>query len=84
MINVFIVDDHKMVIEGLQLLLQSEPLINVIGVATSGEAALDLIPKKNIDVVLLDINMPGINGIDTCKRLLRINPESKNCSHLNA
>lgn len=77
MINVFIVDDHRMVIEGLQLLLQNEPRISVAGTALSGEEAIEAIPGKDVDVVLLDINMPGINGIDTCKQLLKVNPDLK-------
>jgi len=77
MINVFIVDDHRMVIEGLQLLLQNEANISVVGNALSGEEAIECIPAQTVDVVLLDINMPGINGIETCKQLLKANPELK-------
>lgn len=77
MTRIYIVDDHKMVIEGIQLLLENEVNISVIGYATSGEQALEEIPKKNIDVVLLDINLPSINGIETCKKLLEIKPELK-------
>ncbi|MCW5520937.1 response regulator transcription factor [Aureitalea sp. L0-47] len=77
MIQVYIVDDHKMVIEGLQLLLQNEDDIQVLGSALSGQEALDRIPQEQPDVVLLDINMPDMNGIDTCKKLLEINPDLK-------
>lgn len=77
MIHVFIVDDHRMVIEGLQLLLQNEVNIKVVGTAMTGEEAIGAIPEHTVDVVLLDINMPGINGIDTCKQLLKNNPELK-------
>jgi len=77
MIEVFIVDDHKMVIEGLQLILAPITNIKVIGTATSGEDAILRVPRTTADVVLLDINMQGINGADTCKELLKINPELK-------
>jgi len=77
MINVFIVDDHKMVIEGLCLLLQDVPDLHIVGTAMSGEEAITMIPNTEADVVLLDINMPGINGIDTCKQLLKSNPKLK-------
>jgi len=70
MIKVFLVDDHKMVIQGLQLLLDNNPKIKVIGTAENGEEAIEKIPIAKPDVVLLDINMPKINGIDTCKILL--------------
>ncbi|HIP48146.1 MAG TPA: response regulator transcription factor [Lutibacter sp.] len=71
MIKVFLVDDHKMVIQGLQLLLDNNPKIKVIGTAENGEEAIEKIPIAKPDVVLLDINMPKINGIDTCKQLIK-------------
>jgi len=77
MIHVFIVDDHKMVIDGMQLLLKDETDINVVGTALNGEESIAAIPKQQVDVVLLDINMPGINGIETCKQLLKDNPDLK-------
>lgn len=77
MIHVFIVDDHKMVIDGMKLLLKDEPSITVVGTALNGEDGLAKIPQQHVDVVLLDINMPGMNGIDTCKKLLSELPEIK-------
>lgn len=77
MIRVYIVDDHRMVIEGLQLLLQNDDDIKVVGTAASGENALEQIPATEVDVVLLDINMPGLNGIETCKQLVKQNPSIK-------
>ncbi|RDK89315.1 response regulator [Marinirhabdus gelatinilytica] len=77
MIHVFIVDDHKMVIDGMQLLLKDEKDITVVGTALNGEESITEIPKQKVDVVLLDINMPGINGIETCKQLLKYNPDLK-------
>ena len=77
MIHVFIVDDHKMVIDGMQLLLKDETDITVVGTALTGEESITEIPKQQVDVVLLDINMPGINGIETCKQLLKDNSDLK-------
>jgi len=77
MIKVFIVDDHKMVIEGLQLLLQNEEDISVMGSALSGKEAIERIGLNQPDVVLLDINMPEMNGIETCKELLSLYPDLK-------
>ena len=77
MIHVFIIDDHQMVIDGLELLLQHNKSIKVVGTATSGEEGIKTLPKVNPDVLLLDINMPGINGIDTCKALLKEFPNLK-------
>lgn len=77
MINVFIVDDHKMVIEGLQLLLKNHEKIQVVGYALSGEEALDKVKIIQPDVVLMDINMPGINGIETTKKMIKLMPTLK-------
>ncbi len=77
MIQVFIVDDHKMVIEGLELMLAPLSNIKVIGTATSGEQAIAQIPGTTAEVVLLDINMQGINGVETCKVLKKAKPELK-------
>mgnify|MGYP003131323366 FL=1 len=77
MIHVFIVDDHKMVIDGMKLLLKDEATIKVVGTALNGEEGLIEITKQPVDVVLLDINMPGMNGIETCKELLKLNPDLK-------
>ncbi len=71
MIKVFIIDDHKMVIEGIQLLLKGQKNIQVVGTALSGKKGIDLLQKTSSDVVLLDINMPELNGIETCKLLLK-------------
>jgi DNA-binding NarL/FixJ family response regulator len=77
MIKVFIVDDHKMVIEGLQLLLQNSPDITVIGYALSGVSAIEQLMGLQPDVILMDVNMPDINGIETTKKLLSLYPNLK-------
>ena len=74
MINVFIIDDHQMVIEGFNLLLQNESEIEVIGHALNAEDAIEKLPSIHPDVILLDINMPGMNGIDACKEIVKILP----------
>ncbi len=77
MIQVFIIDDHKMVIEGLTLLLDNCDSIQVTGYALSGKEGLEAIKANPVDVVLLDVNMPEMNGIETCKLLTKQNPDSK-------
>ncbi len=76
-IKVFIVDDHKMVIEGLQLLLDNHDEIVFTDYATSGKEALEKISISKPDVVLLDVNMPNMNGFETCKKILQLDSEIK-------
>lgn len=68
-INVLIVDDHQLIIDGLQNLLAGEPSINVVDGANSGVEALEMITKRNINVILADVNMPGMSGIELTKRI---------------
>lgn len=77
MISIAIIDDHKIVIEGLTLMLLNASNIKLIGSAQTGEKALKLIKHKKPDVVLLDINLPDINGTNLCKILLKENKNTK-------
>ncbi|MBK9532726.1 MAG: response regulator transcription factor [Ferruginibacter sp.] len=67
MINVFIVDDHQLVIEGIISFLQKEKDIKVAGYATTAMACLDFFKTNTADVILMDINLPDMNGMDLCK-----------------
>ena len=69
MIRVLIVDDHAIVRQGLRLLLSGEPDIEVVGEAADGQMAIQQIRALRPDVVLLDLLMPGMNGIDVLKQL---------------
>jgi len=66
-IKIAIADDHQMVLDGLQLIILQEPSLELIGIAKNGQEVLDLLAKKKVEVLLLDINMPIMNGIDTMK-----------------
>lgn len=68
-IKVIIADDHSMVREGIRQLLELEGDIQVIGEASDGEEALTLIKTMLPDIILLDVNMPGMNGIDVLKQI---------------
>lgn len=67
MIQVFIIDDHKMFIDGVSLLLKNNAKIVLQGYATSAKEGIKQLEKKKIDILLLDISMPEINGIEACK-----------------
>jgi len=74
MINVLIVDDHELIQMGIAGLLDGEPGITVLGYASSGEEAIKKFEYLNPDVILLDVNMPGMGGVETLKRLQEIKP----------
>ncbi len=77
MISVFIVDDHNLIRAGIRRLLQDVHGIKVIGEAASGEDALSSLKEKPADVVLMDLRMPGMGGLEATKKLLRLNQDIK-------
>jgi len=77
MINVLLVDDHELVRTGIESILSKSTAIHVMAVANSGEEALELVLKQKPDVVLMDVNMPGIGGIEATKRLYQKYPSIK-------
>ncbi|MCK9396771.1 MAG: response regulator [Methylobacter sp.] len=77
MISVLLVDDHELVRTGIEALLNDAEDITVIGVAESGEAAVDAVDALSPDVVLMDVNMPGIGGVEACRRILQQDAEVK-------
>ena len=74
MINLFIADDHQLVIDGIKLMLSDEEDIVCKGEANDGAAALEGLKQANYDIILLDINMPKINGVDACRQIRRDYP----------
>ena len=69
MINVMIVDDHKMIREGLKRILEFEGEVQVIEEADNGQDCLNKLKTAKPDIILLDINMPVMNGIETLQSL---------------
>jgi two-component system, NarL family, invasion response regulator UvrY len=70
-IRVFLVDDHALVRTGLRMILSAEPDIEIVGEAESGEDALPLIRKLKPRVVLCDLHLPGISGLEVTERVVR-------------
>lgn len=76
-IGVLLVDDHAVVRKGMKFLLEDEEGLEIVGEAESGKDALALVPQIQPDLVLLDINMPELNGIETAKILKKESPAVK-------
>lgn len=77
MISILLVDDHELVRTGIEALLNAAEGITVVGTAKSGEEAVDAVVSLSADIVLMDVNMPGIGGVEACRRILQQYPEVK-------
>ena len=76
-IRVCIVDDHPMVTEGIQAILESYDDISVVGTLTNGKEAVEQVQALAPDVMLLDLNMPGLNGLNATEMILEERPETR-------
>jgi two-component system, NarL family, response regulator LiaR len=76
-ITVLIVDDHAVVRQGVRTLLDMHPDLQVVGEAESAEAALPLVEELVPDVVLLDLLLPGINGVEATRQVKKISPQTQ-------
>jgi DNA-binding NarL/FixJ family response regulator len=76
-IRVLIADDHELIRNGVKLLLEKEPGFVVCGEASNGREAVDLSEQLKPDVVILDITMPELNGLDALPRIKRVSPETE-------
>ncbi len=77
MINVLLVDDHELIRTGIRRLLTDVKGINVYSEAPSGEAAIEAVRERQPDVVLMDVSMPGIGGMEATRRLTHMYPDLK-------
>jgi DNA-binding NarL/FixJ family response regulator len=74
-VNVMLVDDHEVVLEGLIRILEKQGGIKIVTVARSAEEALEKIVRFPVDVIIVDIQLPGMNGIELIKRVKSEHPE---------
>ena len=75
--TVALVDDHPVFRKGLRMLLEDEPDFDVIGEAADGVQALELINELQPEIAVLDISMPGLNGIEVAERISASCPETR-------
>ncbi|MGH9559152.1 MAG: response regulator [Bryobacteraceae bacterium] len=77
MIRILLADDHTLVRKGFSLILSAQPDIEVVGEAGNGREAVDLATKLQPDVVLMDVTMPELNGIEATRRLIAAAPRTR-------
>ncbi|MBT8234540.1 MAG: response regulator transcription factor [Saprospiraceae bacterium] len=77
MIKILIADDHKVLLDGFKSLFENINDIEVVATAKNGVEVLDLLKSTEVDVVLMDINMPILNGVETCKKIKKLYPKIK-------
>lgn len=75
--HILLVDDHRLLMEGERSLLSPYAHIRIIGMAISGEEAIASAAARRPDIVLLDLSMPGIGGVEACKGILEACPQSR-------
>jgi len=75
-LRILLADDHTVVRNGLRLILERQPSFEVIGEAADGRAVVELAAAKRPDVVVMDIGMPGLNGIEAARRIIGGHPET--------
>lgn len=77
MIKVLLADDHQIIIDGLRYILDQEETVEVVGEASNGQEVLDKLKNRKVDIVILDINMPILDGIDTMIKIRQSYPDIK-------
>ena len=77
MIRILLVDDHELFRTGMRSILERDGGMEVVGEAASGEEAVEFVRNHEADIVMLDVSMPGIGGLEATRRILRIRPQAR-------
>ena len=75
-ITCLIVDDHEVVREGLRLSLSRAPHIRVLGEASDGASSIEMVERRKPDVVIMDVRMPGMDGLEATREILKVAPDT--------
>ena len=76
-ITVVLVDDHQVIRKGLRLVLEDKGDIEVVAEASTGEEAIEVATRLFPDVIIMDLSLPGINGIEAIKKIKELNPQQR-------
>lgn len=74
-IRILLCDDQALVLDGLQMILETDPVLRVVGTASEGQIALELVSQMKLDIVLMDLKMPGMNGVQATATIRRNYPD---------
>ena len=77
MIRILLADDHALVRHGFRMILASQPDMEIAGEAGNGREAVELAEKLKPDVVVMDVTMPELNGIEATRRLIELSPRAR-------
>ena len=76
-IRVLCVDDHRVMLDGLALLIGRQPDMEVVGSATHGEQAVESVARMKPDVTLMDLQLPGLSGLDAIRQIRQADPDAR-------
>src|SRR4026209_2638564 len=76
-LRLLIADDHPVFRHGIRTLIEATPGLEVIGEATTGDEAVTLVEQLKPDLILMDIKMPGLNGVEATRRIIQSNPDAR-------